>query len=244
MHLTYISAGSHSDLVTSPTGTAVPASPALARPGNAGYRAGEPGYRRIAIALFAAGVATFALLYSTQALLPELARAFSLSAAQSTLSLSAATAGLGTALLVTGPISEALGRTRLIHLSLMASGLVALACAVAPSWDVLLGLRLMQGITLAGLPAIATAYLREETHPGTYARAAGLYIGGTALGGLTGRLVTSAVADAAGWRWALAAVAAVGLACAAIVYFTLPRSRNFTPAPMRAGQLAAMTRRA
>jgi YNFM family putative membrane transporter len=244
MHLTYILAGSHSDLVTSPAGTAAPASPALACPGNARYRVGEPGYRRIAIALFAAGVATFALLYSTQALLPELARAFSLSAAQSTLSLSSATAGLGAALLVTGPVSEMLGRTRLIHLSLIASGLVALACALAPSWDALVGLRLVQGITLAGLPAVATAYLREETHPGTYARAAGLYIGGTALGGLTGRLVTSALVGAAGWRWALAATAALGLVCAAIVFFTLPPSRHFTPAPMRARQLAAMTRRA
>jgi MFS transporter, YNFM family, putative membrane transport protein len=196
------------------------------------------------MALFAAGVATFALLYSAQALLPEFARAFGVSAAQSTLALSLATAGLGAALLVTGPVSEVLGRTRLIHLSLMASGLVALACALAPSWDALLGLRLVQGITLAGLPAVATAYLREEIHPGTYARAAGLYIGGTALGGLTGRLVTSTVADAAGWRWALAAIAAVALACAVIVLFTLPPSRNFTPAPIRAGQLAAMTRRA
>ena len=204
--------------MTSAIGTAAPARLALLSPRNEGHRAGEPGYRRIAVALFAAGIATFALLYSTQALLPELARAFSLSAAQSTLSLSSATAGLGAALLVTGPVSEVLGRTRLIHLSLMASGLVALACAVAPSWDVLLGLRLVQGISLAGLPAVATAYLREETHPGTYARAAGLYIGSTALGGLTGRLVTSAVAGAAGWRWALAAIAALGLACAAIVF--------------------------
>ena len=196
------------------------------------------------MALFAAGVATFALLYSTQALLPELTRAFSLSAAQSTLSLSLATAGLGAALLVTGPVSEMLGRTRLIHASLLASGVVALACALAPSWDVLLGLRLVQGITLAGLPAVATAYLREETHPGTYARAAGQYIGGTALGGLTGRLITSTVADVAGWRWALAAIAVLGLACAAIVLCTLPPSRNFRPAPIRGRQLAAMTRRA
>jgi MFS transporter, YNFM family, putative membrane transport protein len=230
--------------VASVSGRAASASPALPFPRHEGYRAGEPGYRRIAVALFAAGVATFALLYSTQALLPVLARAFSLSAGQSTLSLSLATAGLGAALLVTGPISEMLGRTRLIQLSLMASGLVASACALAPSWDVLLGLRLVQGITLAGLPAVATAYLREETHPSTYSRAAGLYIGGTALGGLTGRLVTGAVADAAGWRWALAAIAAVGLACAAIVLSTLPPSRNFTPAPVRAGQLAAMVRRA
>src|SRR3954467_14601229 len=134
------------------------------------YRVGEPGYRRIAVALFAAGVATFALLYSTQALLPELARAFSVSAAQSTLSLSATTVALGLALLIAGPVSEVLGRTRLVHLSLALSALVALACALAPTWDVLLGLRLVQGLTLAGLPAVATAYLREELHADTHAR--------------------------------------------------------------------------
>jgi YNFM family putative membrane transporter len=196
------------------------------------------------LALFAAGVATFALLYSTQALLPELARAFSVSAAQSTLSLSLATVGLGVALLVAGPLSEVVGRTRLIHLSMTASAVVGLGCALAPGWHALLVLRLAQGVALAGLPAVATAYLREELDPGTHARAAGLYIGGTALGGMTGRLVTSWVADAAGWRWALAAIAVVGLGCAVVVRLLLPGSRNFVPVPARADHLLAMTRRA
>src|ERR1700727_532622 len=120
------------------------------RRGQAGYRAGQPGYRRIAVALFAAGVATFALLYSTQALLPELARSFSVSAAQSTLSLSLTTARLGGALLVAATASEELGRTGLIRFSVIASGVVALACAFAPSWSWLLTLRLVQGIALAG----------------------------------------------------------------------------------------------
>src|SRR4051794_15823403 len=182
-------------------------------PPDDGHRVGERGYRRISVALFAAGVATFALLYSTQALLPEFARAFAVSAAQSTLTVSLATTGLGIALLVAGPLSEVVGRTRLIHFSLTASAVVALACAAAPTWQVLLGLRLLQGITLAGLPAVATAYLREELHPSVHARAAGLYIGGTALGGMTGRLVTGLVADLAGWRWALAAAGVVGVGC-------------------------------
>jgi len=120
------------------------------------------------------------------------------------------------------------------------SGLVALACAAAPSWDWLLVLPLAQGIALAGLPAAATAYLREELNPGTYARAAGLYIGGNALGGMTGRLLTGAVADVAGWRWALASVALLGLLCAGLVALLLPPSRNFTPAPARARHLARM----
>jgi MFS transporter, YNFM family, putative membrane transport protein len=216
--------------------------PVAQRPatGFAGYQSGQRGYRRIAVALFAAGVATFALLYSTQALLPELARSFSVSAGQSTLSLSLTTAGLGVALLAAGPASEVLGRTGLIRCSVIASGVVALACAAAPSWSWLLILRLLQGAALAGLPAAATAYLREELHPDTYARAAGLYIGGNALGGMTGRLLTGAVADVAGWRWALAAVALLGLLCAGLVAVTLPASRNFTPAPARPRQLALM----
>jgi YNFM family putative membrane transporter len=213
-------------------------------PDVAGHRVGEGGYRRITVALFAAGVATFALIYSTQALLPEFTRAFSISAAQSTLSVSLTTIGLGIALLVAGPVSEVIGRTRLIHVSLAASSVVGVACALAPSWQVLLALRLLQGITLAGLPAVATAYLREELHRSTHARAAGVYIGGTAIGGMTGRLVTGPIADVAGWRWALAAIAAIGIVCAVVVRVLLPPSRNFVPASAGLRPILAMTRRA
>jgi YNFM family putative membrane transporter len=234
MHLKYVGAPADSGVVEAATQAAT----------QQGYRAGEPGYRRIAVALFAAGVATFALLYSTQALLPELARSFSVSAAQSTLSLSLATVGLGIALLVAGPVSEMLGRTRLIHLSLASAAVVGLCCAVAPGWHALLALRLLQGVALAGLPAVATAYLREELHPDTHARATGLYIGGTALGGMAGRLLTGAVGDVAGWRWALATIAVLGLVCACVVRLRLPASRHFVPVPARVGALASMARRA
>jgi len=71
-----------------------------------------------------------------------------------------------------------------------------------------------------------------------------VYIGGTAIGGMTGRLVTGPIADAADWRWALAAVAGVGLVAAAVVAVLLPASRNFVPVPARASSLVAMTRRA
>lgn len=205
-----------------------------------GYRTGDPEYRRITLALFFAGVATFATLYSTQALLPELATAFDVAPGEATLSLSVATIGLGLALLVAGPLSEAYGRTRLIHVSLTASALVGIACALAPTWEALLGLRLLQGIALAGLPAVATAYLREELHATVTARAAGLYIGGTALGGMTGRLITAGIGENAGWQWALGAIAMVGLGCALAVRLLLPASRNFEPVPARFGRLAGL----
>ena len=172
-----------------------------------GHLPGHRPYRRVVGALFAAGMATFALLYSTQAVLPELAARFDVSSADTTLTVSLTTLGIGAALLVAGPLSDVRGRTWLIHLSLTASAIVALGCALAPTWGALLALRLLEGVALAGLPAVATAYLREELHPSSHARAAGLYIGGTALGGMAGRLLTGVVAEAAGWRWALAAAA-------------------------------------
>jgi YNFM family putative membrane transporter len=198
---------------------------------NEGHLPGTVDYRRVVAALFAAGVATFALLYSTQALLPELAADFGVSTAASTLTLSLTTLGLGLALLVAGPASEVLGRTRLIHASLAVSAVVALACAAAPTWSSILVLRFLEGVALAGLPAVATAYLREELHPSSHARAAGLYVGGTALGGMAGRLVTGAVGEAAGWRWALVAAGLLGLACAAATRILLPPSTHFVPAP-------------
>jgi len=210
----------------------------------AGHLPGTPAYRRVVLALFAAGVATFALLYSTQALLPALSEEFRVTSAQSTLTMSLTTLGLGLALLVAGPASDLVGRTRMIHLSLTAAGLVAVACALAPTWPTLLALRFLQGVALAGLPAVATAYLREELHPSTHARVAGLYIGGTALGGMAGRLATGPVGEAAGWRWALATVALLALACAVVVRATLPGSQRFTPAPTGARVLLTMFGRA
>jgi len=243
IHWTHASSG-RTVVRVSPLRTGPAPAAAAVSPGPLGYDLDDPGYRRIIAALFAAGVGTFALLYSAQALLPEFARSFSITAAQSTLAVSMTTIGLGVTLLVAGPLSEVVGRTRLIHLSLVASAVVGVACAVAPTWEVLLGLRLLQGVTLAGLPAVATAYLREELHPGTHARAAGVYIGGNAIGGMTGRLVTGPIADVAGWRWALAAVAGVGLVCAVVVWVLLPASRHFVPVPAHVGSLLAMTRRA
>lgn len=195
------------------------------------HRPGSAGYRRTMVAMFAAGMATFVLLYDVQALLPELVEAYAVSPARATLALSLTTAALALTLLVAGPVSEVIGRTRLIHLSLWSSAVVAAACALAPTWEVLLGLRMLQGVTLAGLPAVATAYLREELHPSAHGRAFGLYIGGTALGGMAGRLVTAPVADLAGWRWGLAAAAAFALVSAAIVAWLLPPSRHFIPRP-------------
>jgi MFS transporter, YNFM family, putative membrane transport protein len=190
------------------------------------HRPGEAGYRRLILALFAAGVATFAALYSTQPLLGLLSRYFALPASRAAWSVSVTTLLLGIGMLAVGPLSDRWGRTGMIKGSLVLTALLGLACAVAPSWPVLLLLRGAQGLALAGAPAVALVYLREEVHASVHPRATGLYVAGNAIGGMTGRLVAGGVADLAGWRWALAASAALSGLCAVAAVAALPASRH------------------
>ncbi|MEJ5867526.1 MFS transporter [Pseudokineococcus sp. 5B2Z-1] len=207
-----------------------------------GYRPGEPGLRRSSVALFLAGLVTFALLYAPQPLLPLLAEDVGVSAGASTLAVSAATAGLAVGLLVAAPLSERVGRTRLVHTSLLASAVLGLAWALVPSWPALVTLRALQGLALAGLPAVAVAYLREEVHPSAAGWATGLYVGGNAVGGMVGRLVAAGLAELGGWRLAASATALLALAAAVAVRRLLPASRRFVPAPAGLRQLARRTR--
>lgn len=168
-------------------------------------------------ALFAAGLATFAELYTTQPLLPLLSTHFGVTAGSAALSVSVTTLTLGIALLFVGPMSEVIGRTKVMMISLFGASVMAVACVAAPTWGSLLALRGLLGFAVAGLPAVAVAYLREEVAPSAMARATGQYIGGTALGGMSGRLVAGALADVGGWRLAVAGIGVLGLVCAIFV---------------------------
>jgi YNFM family putative membrane transporter len=195
-------------------------------------RHGTPAFRRTNLALFAAGIATFGLLYCVQPLMPEFSRRYGVSAAASALSLSLPTGVMAVALLFAGAVSDARGRKGIMVASTLCSALLTLCTAVAPGWLALLTLRTLLGLTLAGLPAIAMTYLSEEVHAESIGLGMGLYIGGSAVGGLGGRLLAGIVADFFGWRWAMAAMGTVGLACALVFSRSLPSSRRFVPQPL------------
>nr|WP_257908697.1 MFS transporter [Janibacter limosus] len=105
-------------------------------------------------------------------------------------------------------------------------------------------LRFASGFVLAGLPAVATAYLREELHRSSQASASGLYVGGTAVGAMFSRLLAGAGAEVGGWRWGIGATVALGLVCAVVVRVWLPVSRGFVAVPGNPRALLATTRKA
>jgi YNFM family putative membrane transporter len=200
---------------------------------------GTPEFRRTNLALFSAGFATFAMLYCVQPLLPVFSREFHVSAAASSLSMSLSTGTVAVALLVGGSISDTRGRKGVMAVSLFATGLLTLLVSVAPTWKTLLAVRALLGIALAGFPAVSMAYLGEEMSPGAIGLAMGLSISGNGIGGMTGRLLTGLMTDAAGWRVAIAIVGVLGLAATAIFWKTLPESRHFVPREPVRGAVAA-----
>ncbi|MEX8194502.1 MFS transporter [Comamonas guangdongensis] len=188
---------------------------------------GTPEYRRVSLALFLAGFATFSLLYCVQPLLPELARTFAVSPAQSALALSVSTACLAVSIVLAGALSEGLGRRKLMFISMALAALCNLLASFLPQWHALLAARALEGILLGGVPAVAMAYLSEEIDPKGLGFAMGLYVGGTALGGMLGRVGMSAMTEFWGWRQALAALSVMDLAAALGFVWLLPNSRNF-----------------
>ena len=194
---------------------------------------GTADFRRTNLALFAAGFATFGLLYCVQPLMPEFSRHYGVSEAGAALSLSLTTGVLAFAMLFAGALSDAWGRKSLMVASLLASAVLVLVTAMMPDWTALLVVRTLLGLTLSGLPAVAMTYLSEEMHVESIGLGMGLYISGSAVGGMGGRLITGVLADFFGWRVGVAAVALFGIVAALIFWRMLPASRHFTAQPLR-----------
>lgn len=200
-------------------------------------RHGTPAFRRTNLAMFSAGLATFGLLYCVQPLMPEFSRDYGVSAAVSALSLSLTTAVLAVAMLFAGALSDAMGRKRVMVISLLSSSVLVLATSLAPNWQALLVLRTLLGLTLSGLPAVAMTYLSEEMHAESLGLGMGLYISGNAIGGMGGRLVAGVLADYFGWRAGVGMVGAIGLVAALMFWRSLPPSRHFAPRRLHLGRL-------
>ncbi len=190
-----------------------------------------PPPRRLSVALFLAGFATFSLLYCMQPLLPDLSRDFRVGPAASSLAVSLTTGALALSIMVAGAASEGLGRRGLMGASMGLAAGLNLLCAVAPGWTALLVVRAAEGVALGGVPAVAMAYLAEEVAPARLGAVMGLYVGGTALGGMAGRVAIGLLTQLSGWRVAVGAVSVLDLLAAAAFAALLPPSRRFQRRP-------------
>jgi len=206
--------------------------PSVAAPGQF-IKRGTPQFMRVTLALFSAGLATFALLYCVQPILPVLSQEFGISPASSSISLSVSTAMLAVGLLFTGPLSDAIGRKKVMVAALLLASCCTLLSTMMTSWHGILVMRALLGLSLSGVAAVGMTYLSEEIHPSFVAFSMGLYISGNSIGGMSGRLISGVFTDFFNWRIALAAIGCFALASALMFWKILPESRHFRPSSLR-----------
>ena len=92
---------------------------------------------------------------------PQIADSLDTSAAAVGLTLTACVAGLALGQLLVGPLSDRLGRRMPLIVAMAGYAVASVACAVAPSAPVLMGLRFLQGFAGAGGVVIARAVVRD-----------------------------------------------------------------------------------
>jgi len=198
-----------------------------------------PAFRRATLALALGSFMIFCNLYTTQPLLPMLRAEFGVSELLASLTVSLATLTLGVSLLVFGPLSDALGRTRIMLLTMALATACTIGLMLVEGFWALLALRALQGFWLGGLPAIAVAYMGDELERRAMLLAVGLYIAGNTLGGITGRLLSGVVAEQWGWQAAFVAMSGLSVACLLAFHRLLPASQHFRAQPLHPRRVLA-----
>ena len=190
---------------------------------------GSSRYWRGIGALFFGSFVTFALLYCTQPLIPTFSAEFNLNPSYASLSISLTTGCLAVFMLIVSWLSDARGRKLIMTISLLGSALLALVVAFTTDFTLLLILRALQGVMLAGYPAIAMAYINEEFDPGVIGLVMGIYVSGNSIGGLVGRIIVSTLTDFFSWHIALAGMGLICVGVSIWFWFNLPNSQHFVP---------------
>lgn len=187
----------------------------------------ERKYQIIQWQILFGSIVTFANLYCFQALLPLLVQEFSITPAQASLTVSIPTLVLAFCLLLMAVVSDTYGRKKIMGISLVGTAMMNGFIIISPNYETLILVRAIQGVLLAGFPAIAMTYLHEEIDAKHIAKLLAVYISGSGIGGFIGRMITSAITDYYSWKLAIGVMGFISFVFACFFIKKLPASNHF-----------------
>lgn len=194
---------------------------------------GTQPFKAILLSLFLAGFAIFSSLYCVQPMMPFLAKFFQTTATNSSFPLSFSTIALALGLLFAGLISDRFGRKQIMAISLFSTATLLLISSFLPYWEIFLATRMMIGLAVSGVASVAMTYIGEEIAQKDVGFAMGLYISGTAIGGMGGRLIAGVLLDFISWQTATLIIGVLNFIIAIIFYLALPASKHFKAYPIQ-----------
>src|ERR687891_2952386 len=111
---------------------------------------------------------------------------------------------LGSLLLIGGSLGDIFGERRVFAFGVAAFGVTSLACALAPTIEILVAARALQGVAGALLTPAALAVIVANFAPDERGKAVGLWTAWGGIGTVLGPLIGGQLVDTASWRWIFA----------------------------------------
>lgn len=201
--------------------------------------AASAGGIRAAILLLALGAFfSGAGLRICDALIPRLARDFAITPGTAGNVVLTFSVAYGLSQLAFGPLGDRYGKARMVSVALFGCAIGALACALAPGFPALVGLRVLWGLAAAGVMPLAMAWVGDAVpYEQRQAMLARLLMG-TLTGMMAGQLAGGLFADsAAGWRGAFMTLA-VGYGLTALLLVLRLRHIAAHGAAAKSGSIA------
>ena len=174
--------------------------------------------------------------------LPQLAASLDTTEALAQATMSACMIGLGLGQLVAGPLSDRLGRRLPLMVGVSAFAVLSLLCALAPTIEVLLVVRFLQGLAGSAGIVICLAIARDQFEGVELSRMLSLLflVSGTAP--IVAPVVGGQLALIMDWRGIFGVLSAVGVVLLLVVVLALPET--LPPAARHGGGLRTLRRHA
>jgi len=164
---------------------------------------------------------------------PTLAATFGVSSATAQLTLSIFLIGFACAQLVTGYLSDAFGRRRVILGGLALFTVSGVACALSPSMEILIACRALQGVGAAAAPVVARAMVRDTQPAAQAARLLSTMLAALAVAPMIAPVIGGALLELVGWRAIFVTLAGCGVVLYSLARLTLvetlPAERRLQP---------------
>lgn len=148
-------------------------------------------------------------------MLPEMQQDLGRSIVELSLTLPAYLFPFAALMLISGTLAERFGRRNTVRAGYIVFTLASIACALAPSFEILMLSRVLQGAANAFTTPVLVAAITDSVAPGRLGRSLGLFGSMQATGQAMAPLI-GGLAASVDWRWAFWGTAVVSAVLAAL----------------------------
>jgi EmrB/QacA subfamily drug resistance transporter len=136
---------------------------------------------------------------------------------------------LSSLLLIGGSLGDIFGERRVFALGVLLFGVTSLMCALAPTIEVLVAARTLQGMAGALLTPAALAVIVSTFPPDERGKAVGAWTAWGGIGTVLGPVIGGQLVDTASWRWIFAINVPVVLITIVLILRVVPAGRERDP---------------